>query len=68
VHLTTADESHGPGLTAMPAGLKLDFDFIASEMRRRQHGYGRGHLFDTPNPAVTACSWYQIQLHFLGRV
>ncbi len=47
VHLITAGESHGPGLTAtltgMPAGLKLDFDFIATEMRRRQHGYGRGN-------------------------
>ena len=47
VHLITAGESHGPGLTAtltgMPAGLKLDFDFIATAMRRRQHGYGRGN-------------------------
>ncbi len=44
--LTTAGESHGPGLTAvlsgMPAGLAVDFDFVAREMRRRQHGYGRG--------------------------
>lgn len=44
--LTTAGESHGPGLTAvlsgLPAGLKIDFDFIAKELRRRQHGYGRG--------------------------
>ena len=47
VQLITAGESHGPGLTAtllgMPAGLTLDFDFIATEMRRRQHGYGRGN-------------------------
>ena len=47
VQLITGGESHGPGLTAiltgMPAGLKLDFDFIATEMRRRQHGYGRGN-------------------------
>lgn len=44
--LTTAGESHGPGLTAvlsgLPAGLEIDFDFIAKELRRRQHGYGRG--------------------------
>src|ERR1700681_1142596 len=44
--LTTAGESHGPRLTAIlegiPAGLALDPDFIASEMARRQHGYGRG--------------------------
>jgi chorismate synthase len=44
--LTTAGESHGPGLTAvlsgMPAGLRVDFDFLDNELRRRQHGYGRG--------------------------
>lgn len=46
IHLTTGGESHGPGLTAlltgMPAGLRIDFDFVAVEMRRRMHGYGRG--------------------------
>src|SRR6266536_4027891 len=44
--LTTAGESHGPRLTAIlegiPAGLAIDPDFIAREMARRQHGYGRG--------------------------
>jgi len=44
--LTTGGESHGPGLTAvltgMPAGLAVDFEFLAREMARRQHGFGRG--------------------------
>jgi chorismate synthase len=42
----TAGESHGPALVAilegLPAGLTLDRDRITSELRRRQHGYGRG--------------------------
>ncbi|MEM9083071.1 MAG: chorismate synthase [Planctomycetota bacterium] len=42
----TAGESHGPGLTilvqGMPAGVPVDTDFINSELRRRQGGYGRG--------------------------
>ncbi len=46
LNLTTGGESHGPGLTAIltgfPAGLRLDPEFIRTEMRRRQHGYGRG--------------------------
>lgn len=46
LQLTTAGESHGPGLTAilcgMPAGLSIDRDQIKHELRRRQHGYGRG--------------------------
>src|SRR6516165_8978396 len=44
--LTTAGESHGPRLTAIlegiPAGLTIDPPFVAREMARRQHGYGRG--------------------------
>jgi len=46
LRLTTAGESHGPRLTAIlegiPAGLTVDPDFLASELARRQHGYGRG--------------------------
>jgi len=42
----TAGESHGQGLVVilegMPAGLALDLDLIAAELRRRQGGYGRG--------------------------
>jgi chorismate synthase len=48
--LTTGGESHGPGLTAvlagMPAGLRLDLDFLAREMARRQHGFGRGRRME----------------------
>ncbi len=44
--LTTAGESHGPRLTAIlegiPAGLRIDPDFVNRELARRQHGYGRG--------------------------
>ncbi len=42
----TAGESHGPSLVAilegLPAGLTLDPDRINADLRRRQHGYGRG--------------------------
>ena len=40
----TSGESHGKCLTAiidgLPAGLNIDIDFINSELRRRQQGYG----------------------------
>lgn len=46
LRLTTAGESHGPGLTAIlrgvPAGLRIDPAALAHEMARRQHGVGRG--------------------------
>ena len=42
----TAGESHGQGLVAilsgLPAGLRVDFDFVNRDLRRRQGGYGRG--------------------------
>jgi chorismate synthase len=45
LELVTAGESHGPALVAivngLPAGLVLDRDAIDSDLRRRQHGYGR---------------------------
>jgi chorismate synthase len=44
--LSTAGESHGPGLTALveglPAGLELDRDAMNRDMARRQLGFGRG--------------------------
>lgn len=44
--LVTGGESHGPGLTVLltglPAGLPVDFELLASDLKRRQHGYGRG--------------------------
>jgi chorismate synthase len=40
-------ESHGPALVAildgMPAGLPIEIQGINEELRRRQHGYGRGN-------------------------
>ena len=46
LRLTTAGESHGPGLTCliegMPAGLELERDAINRDMARRQLGHGRG--------------------------
>ena len=42
----TAGESHGPTMLAfvegLPAGLRVDADFIDAELARRQGGYGRG--------------------------
>jgi chorismate synthase len=44
--LTTAGESHGPGLTCIlqgvPAGLELDRDALNRDLARRQLGHGRG--------------------------
>jgi chorismate synthase len=46
LRLTTAGESHGPGLTCivegLPAGLQLSREQINSDMARRQLGHGRG--------------------------
>ena len=46
LRLTTAGESHGPGLTSilegLPAGLELDRDAINRDLARRQLGHGRG--------------------------
>jgi chorismate synthase len=46
LHVVTAGESHGPGLTCvvegLPAGLELDREAINRDMARRQLGHGRG--------------------------
>ncbi|CAA9476593.1 MAG: Chorismate synthase [uncultured Solirubrobacteraceae bacterium] len=46
LRLTTAGESHGPGLTCivegLPAGLRLEQESINDDMARRQLGHGRG--------------------------
>ncbi|HWC85685.1 MAG TPA: chorismate synthase [Solirubrobacteraceae bacterium] len=46
LRLTTAGESHGPGLTCilegLPAGLELDRDALNRDLSRRQLGHGRG--------------------------
>ncbi|HEX8173477.1 MAG TPA: chorismate synthase [Thermoanaerobaculia bacterium] len=43
---TTAGESHGPQLTViitgLPAGLRIRREHLDKDLRRRQHGYGRG--------------------------
>jgi chorismate synthase len=42
----TTGESHGQALVAtlsgLPAGLRVDFDYVNRELRRRMGGYGRG--------------------------
>jgi chorismate synthase len=46
LRFVTAGESHGQALIAwisgLPAGLRVDFDFVNRELHRRQLGYGRG--------------------------
>ena len=46
MHFITAGESHGPQLTiivqGIPAGITLHQASINRDLRRRQHGYGRG--------------------------
>jgi chorismate synthase len=46
LRLTTAGESHGPGLTCiiegLPAGLELEREAINRDLARRQLGHGRG--------------------------
>ena len=46
IRYLTAGESHGQGLViiveGIPAGVPLNEDFIASQLARRQRGYGRG--------------------------
>jgi chorismate synthase len=45
LRLTTAGESHGPGLVAivegLPAGLVVDRERVDADLARRQEGYGR---------------------------
>jgi chorismate synthase len=60
MNFTTAGESHGPQLTiivtGLPAGLPLDRERINRDLRRRQHGYGRGGRMkiETDEAEVTA--------------
>jgi chorismate synthase len=46
LHVVTAGESHGPGLTTivegLPAGLLLDREAVDRDLARRQLGHGRG--------------------------
>lgn len=56
----TAGESHGKCLTAIiegfPAGLNIDIDFINSELKRRQQGYGRGARMQIESDTVEIMS------------
>lgn len=49
----TAGESHGMGLLAilegLPAGIKIDLNFINAELKRRQMGFGRGKRMQIEN-------------------
>lgn len=60
LRMTTAGESHGPGLTTivegLPAGLQLDQTAINGDMARRQLGFGRGGRMkiETDTAEVTA--------------
>jgi chorismate synthase len=56
LRLTTAGESHGPGLTAilagLPAGLRVDLARLERDMARRQHGHGRGRRMQIESDRV----------------
>lgn len=56
----TAGESHGKCLTAiiegLPSNLVIDVDFINSELKRRQGGYGRGGRMKIETDAVEITS------------
>jgi chorismate synthase len=57
LRLTTAGESHGPGLTAivegLPAGLALRAEDIDADLARRQLGHGRGGRMKIERDAAT---------------
>lgn len=56
----TSGESHGKCLTAIiegvPSGITVDADFINSELKRRQQGYGRGGRMQIENDTVEITS------------
>jgi chorismate synthase len=56
----TAGESHGRALVALlegvPAGLRIDFDAITTDLRRRQTGYGRGRRMAIESDRAEALS------------
>lgn len=56
----TAGESHGQCLSAIiegiPYGYKLDFDFINSELKARQQGYGRGARMQIESDTINITS------------
>lgn len=56
----TAGESHGPALTVvvdgLPAGVPVDTEAMASDLRRRQGGYGRGGRMKIESDSVEVLS------------
>jgi chorismate synthase len=56
----TAGESHGQSLVAIlegvPAGLTVDFEAVARELKRRQGGYGRGRRMAIESDRASALS------------
>ncbi|RKY39577.1 MAG: chorismate synthase [Candidatus Omnitrophota bacterium] len=56
MHYLSAGESHGRCLVAIlegiPAGLRIDEDFINRELARRQKGYGRGKRMEIERDKV----------------
>ena len=56
----TAGESHGEGIIAilegMPAGLKLDLEYINKQLKRRQQGFGRGRRMQIENDQAVLIS------------
>jgi chorismate synthase len=57
LELTTAGESHGPGLTCivqgLPAGLQLEREALDRDLARRQLGHGRGGRMKIERDRVT---------------
>ena len=55
----TAGESHGKGMLAIldgvPAGLKMDEEFINNELLKRMHGYGRGGRMAIEKTPLMSC-------------
>jgi len=60
IRMLTAGESHGKGLSViidgLPAGLPVDQEFINIELKRRQHGYGRGKRMQIESDTVEILS------------
>jgi chorismate synthase len=60
LRMTTAGESHGPGLTCivegLPAGLELDRETLDQDMARRQLGHGRGGRMKIEKDSVEVTS------------
>ncbi|MBN2099943.1 MAG: chorismate synthase [Dehalococcoidia bacterium] len=62
----TAGESHGYALTAVvegvPAGLRLDEEYLAHDLRRRQGGYGRSPRQSTEHDRAEIVSGVRLGL------